>query len=307
MYGIPFKKIIDRYSGTIYFPIEGDIEVLTIYYDYGYMSDCNTGYAHLLEHMIVKINAAEIEKICTEGVLFNAVTREYSTEYTFINLRGGNVLAEQQKKIEKLFSESRFGEKEKQLLSIEKSVIMEEYAILEKRFSAEEAMKMVGSKKQIEVFDIKRLAHVFEQLYKKGKSILLESVENIPQIIENTQYRNVYNFGKDILLQTKKEELYLRKCNEAKIITFFLHICCVSQISKKWTFEMVEEKNWITVKISGELRIDDKEHILKRYCLLCTSLKFYMEEIGWLIRNELLEVDIEKVFFENWEGIIYEY
>jgi len=307
VYGIPFKKNIDRHSGTIYFPIEGDIEVLTIYYDYGYMCDSNIGYAHLMEHMIIKINAKEIEKLCKEGILFNAVTREYSTEYTFINLRGGNTLVKQQKKIEKLFLETRFGEKEEQLLSTEKSVIMEEYAILERGFSTEEAMKMVGSKEQIEMFDIKKLTDIFEKFYIKNKSVLLEKVENIPQIVQELPNSSLYDFGKNILLQRKKDELYLQKCNEAKAVVFFLHICCVSQVLKKWTFETMEKEDWITVKISGKVQIDDKRHILKRYCLLCTSLKFYMEEIGWVIRNELLELDIEKVFFEKWEGIIYDY
>lgn len=306
MYCIPFKKNIDKHSSVICFPIDFDIEVLTIYYDYGYLCDNNIGYAHLLEHMVIKISTLELKEICTNGIIFNAVTKEYTTEYTFINLRGGNALEENQKKIEQIFSEHKMGKIGDELFSTEKKIIMEELAILERQFSTKEAAKMVGAKKDIESFSIKSMVQIFKQYYKTHKTILLKNFENSQKEFESIQPKVKYNFNRGLVIQGNKKVILFEKCYETKIILFFLHICYISQLSRKWNFEMREEKNGIRIKIVGEFLINNKCHILNRYCLLCTSLKFYMEEIGWLVRNGLLELDIEKVFFEKWEGILYE-
>lgn len=307
MYCMPFKKIVDSYSGTIYFPIDYDIEVLSIHYNYGYFSDSNMGYAHLLEHMLIKINASKLEEICKNGVVFNAVTKEYTTEYTFINLRGGNILEKNQKKIELIFSETEIDKRYEEILCKEKGTITEEFAILERRFSEETAANMVGSRKEIGLFNIENMALVFERYYKTHKSIILKKFKNLKRESEVIQSERKYDFYRNIVIQMNEKEILLKKCDETKVILFFLHICCVSQVSKKWSFEIKEEENCIKVKTIGKISINNKHHILNRYCLLCTSLKFYLEEIGWIVRNELLELDIGKEFFEKWEGIVYEH
>lgn len=80
-----FTGIKKNSTNPIYFPCAYNIEILSFYFSYGYLCDDYNGYAHLLEHMIIKIRQKYFDKVYENGILFNAVTKEYTTEYTFIN------------------------------------------------------------------------------------------------------------------------------------------------------------------------------------------------------------------------------
>lgn len=306
MQSLLFKGYKTDSTDCYFFPCSYEIEALSIYFHYGYISDGYTGYAHLLEHMNIKIMQREFNKICNEGVLFNAVTKENTTEYTFINLRGKRYLESNRREIEKIFENIQISEALDDLLETEKKIILEEFSILENRFQTFTVEQMLGKKSDIEKFSVKLLADKYYTYYRKYKSILLmnrryinEKYYMIPSVMQ-------YDLKKAVVKRLNGNSVIMPRNRETIIIVFFLHICDIAQLGKKWKTIISEEKDAVRIKIKGDFLIGDKRHILNRYWLLCTNLKVYIDEIGYLINNDLLALDIGQAFMENWEGILYE-
>lgn len=297
-----FKK---NSTNPIYFPCAYNIEILSFYFSYGYLCDDYNGYAHLLEHMIIKIRQKYFDKVYENGILFNAVTKEYTTEYTFINLRGGNYLEKNQFSIEKFFENIQINEIQNELLETEKRIILEEFSILENRFERVTVEQMLGSKRDIENFSIKKMYDMYCVHYVDKKSMIIVKQNHINDRFYKIPKKMTYN-KKNLVIQYKKDCIMLKKTQGANVVLYFLHICSITQLGKRWEIDIQDDCNYVKIKISGELYIDKKQHIINRYWLMCSNLKVYMDEISYLINNNLLYLDIYGGFMDNWEGSLYD-
>lgn len=306
VYIISFECLKNKDSSCIYFPIESNIEILNIYYTYGYQSDCNTGYAHLLEHMVIKARQKEIDHILENSIQFNAVTKENTTEYTFINFRNDKFLGKHREKIVQLFQNIEMGNLEEKLLMEEKGTILEEFSILENRFSSEIAAKMLGGRKSIEMFSQEKMAEIYNTCYIYPKCIFLTGLDDIVERLCRIPKNMFYDFQRDILIKKNNSQILLKRCCETTIILFFLHICYVSQVLREWEVQISDEEEGIWIEVVGKMMIENKNLILNRYSLLCSNLKMYMEEVNYIVRNGLIELNIQKAFFDKWEGYFYE-
>lgn len=298
-----FKKNSEE---CFYFPCNYDIEVLSIYFSYGYLSDDYSGCAHLLEHMIIKMKQREFDEICNEGILFNAVTNEYVTEFTFINFRPKKYLEKNRQSIEKIFENIHISRSTEKLLSTEKKIILEEFSILENRYPISVVEKMLGDKTRIGKFNVKDMYDKYCIHYNKHKSMLLIDQNRINDEFYRISKSLQFNVSNIIIISKINNRLQIKRNIEAKIILFCLHICNIAQLNKTWQIVITESQEDIYIEILGKLYIGNKYHILNRYWLICTNIKTYISEISYLINNDLLELDIRKAFMENWEGNLYE-
>lgn len=303
MYFIPFNCFKDKYCNCIYFSIKYDMEILNILFDYGYSSDDSIGYAHLLEHMIVKANQEEWSFYRNNGVQFNAVTDEDATVYTFLNLRNSNFLYKKRKEIGETFRNIQIQNIEQGLFVNEKATILEELSILERQFSTEIATRMLGNRDEIKNFTIGKMEDIYAAYYNSMIGIYIGNLKNKKKNFIPIYKNRKFNFSKSIVIKKKEYEYYLKECFETHIILFFLHICYISQLSREWDMEVHKDAVGRSVKFNGQIKIVQKSHILNRYCLLCTNLKMYMDEIKYIVMNDLLELNIEKAFFRDWEGV----
>lgn len=306
VYIISFDCLKNKNSSCICFPVESNIEILSINYDYGFRSDSNVGYAHLLEHMVIRIRQNEIDQILENNVQFNAVTKENTTEYTFINLRNDNFLGIHRERIVQLFENIPMGSLDEKLLEEEKGTILEEYSILENRFSSKIATEMIGGRKEIEKFNVRKMEQIYNTYYIFPKCILITGSKNIEENFYMIPKNMFYDFQTEIVIKKVNSKILFKRCNETTIILFFLHICYISQILKEWEMEISEEEEGIWIKIIGKLNIGNKDLILNRYTLLCSNLKMYMEEVNYIARNGLIELNVQKAFSEKWERHLYE-
>lgn len=305
MQSLFFKGLKENAEHCVIFRCDYDIEVLVLCFPYGYKSDSFTGYAHLLEHMLIKIGKKEFDDICKNGILFNAVTKEYTTEYMFINLRGGDFLEKNYRKIESIFSDVQIEKTPEKLLEIEKKVILEEFLILENRFQSLAAEQMVGSKYNIRNFSLEEMSNKYYTFYTECKSILLTDSRRINNKSYSVLPSIQYDFVGNLVVSSKNQRLLVKNNIEAKIVLFFLHLCINAQLDRKWDAIVEESQELVIIKITGKFNINEKQHILSRYFLLCTNLKFYIDEISYLLANNLLGLNIEQAFMEDWERGIY--
>lgn len=293
-------------SDVIYFPSPYNIEILSFYFDYGYLSDNGNGYAHLLEHMLIKIRQKCFEGVYENGIVFNAVTKEYVTEYTFINLRGGSYLEKNYAIIESFFKNISISEIEIDMLKKEQNTILEELSILENRLGKAMAEQMLGTKRDIENFCLKKMHEIYSRNYKNKKTVIVVEQSNIKDTFYKIPQKIKYS-EKSLVIQRKGGFIRLGKSQEANILLYFLRICSIAQLEKCWSInEIYEDSYEINIKVSGKLNIENKQHIMNRYRLMCSNLKMYMEEISYLVTNNLLYLDIYGSFMENWEGCLYD-
>lgn len=303
---VPFDSYKDNNSNCIYFSIEHNIEIFNVYFNYGYESDSNAGYAHLLEHMIIKANQKEWGAFRKNGVQFNAVTKEYTTIFTFLNLRDGNFLFNSKKNIEEIFKDLHTKGIDHQSLESEKRTILEELSILEKQFSENAAAVMLGNRDEITGFTISKMIEIYMRYYVDLNSIYIGNLADKKDSYIPI-YKKVFPISYEgIITKKDKSEFVLAACLESNIILYFLHICYVSQLHRDWDMKIYKTVTGIRLKFIGQLRIEHKSNILNRYCLSCSNLKMYMDEVSYIVMNNLLEVNIEDMFLENWEGVFDE-
>lgn len=301
MYFIPFNCYKDKYSNCIYFFIDYDMEIFNICFNYGYNSDNNTGYAHLLEHIMIKVNQEEWSYLQNGGVQFNAVTEEYNTIYTFLNLRNSFFLYQNKGKIIDTFRNIQIRHINQGLFDAEKATITEELSILEKQLSTLAAVNMLGNREEINCFTIEKMQDIYRKQYYAMSSVYIGKLDTQKGYIP-IRKKLVLNIDKVIVKKKSNLEFCMKKNIETNIILFLLHICHVSQIVRKWDMEIQSDSFEIRIKFTQQIKIIQKSHVLNRYCLLCTNLKMYMEEIKYIMMNDLLELNIEKAFLEDWEG-----
>lgn len=303
---IPFDCFKDKNSNCIYFSIEHNIEILNVYFNYGYDSDKNTGYAHLLEHMIIRANQKEWSSFRKNGVQFNAVTREYDTIFTFLNLRNGNFLFQNKKNIEEALKNLHTQGINPELLESEKKTILEELSILEKQLSENAASEMLGNRDEITSFTISKMIEIYMSHYVALNSIYIGNLTDRKDSYIPIYKKTFSITHEDIVIKKEKSEFVLVDCVESNIILYFLHICYVSQLHRGWDMEIYKDATGIRLKFIGQLILGQKSNILNRYCLSCSNLKMYMDEINYIAVNNLLDIDIEEMFFYNWEGVFNE-
>lgn len=306
MYFLPFKCLENKKHNCFFFPIDYDIEILNICFKYGYFSDSNVGYAHLLEHMVIKNCQKSLEYIYKSGVQYNAVTKEYVTVYTFINLRNENIILENQRNIINVFKDLKMENINNSMFMQEKATILEELSLLERQFTAKSAHEMLGDKKRIEEFSFDKMKEVCNLYYNNPMIIYIGKQNNINEDVCPITSTKRWNFKKNIVLKREKNNFVLKNCYEANVILYFLHICYISQISKDWEMQISIKTGTINIQFIGNVSILHKNHILHRYELLCLNIKFLMEEIEYLVINKLLDLDVEENFFDNWEGVFNE-
>lgn len=303
---VPFDCYKDNNSNCIYFSIEHNIEIFNVYFNYGYESDSNAGYAHLLEHMIIKANQKEWSSFWKNGVQFNAVTKEYTTIFTFLNLRNSNFLFHSKKNIEETFKDLHTKGIDQELLESEKRTILEELSILEKQFSENAAAAMLGNRNEITSFTISKMIEIYMSQYVALNSIYIGNLADKKDSYIPI-HKKVFPISHEgIVTKKDKSEFALTDCFESNIILYFLHICYVSQLHRGWDMKIYKDAAGIRLKFIGQLVLKHKRNILNRYCLSCSNLKMYMDEVSYIVMNNLSEVNIEDMFLENWEGVFNE-
>lgn len=302
------EKLFEAYlmksnNDFIYMPIEQDMEVLIYYFDFGFCSDELKGYAHLLEHMIIRINQEVLTDIKKRGIQFNAVTKENMTIYTFLNFRNNDFLLHCKPQITHIFdSISKFNN---ELFELEKKTIQEELAIVSNQVTAEVASRMLGTETEIKNFTLDKMLKIFKEKYQNIHTVYMGKIRNV----DLNKFIPVYkkasnNIRQDIVLRKKGLSFELDVNQESELFLYCLHICEISQVTRQWKLSVEKNNKIYTVSIDNSFYLPKKEHIYTRYCLLCANLKVYMDEMMYLVSKDLLGIDIKQVFFSEWEVII---
>ena len=123
-----------------------------------------SGYAHLIEHMIIQANKKYLTYLEKQGIQFNAETKDCMTEYIFIDLQSELLLDElKEGNLEKIFDT---GFKE-EALAIERGTIAQEHLLLSNQMDEADVSEMIGNREEIANFKLARADTIKKGIYSK--------------------------------------------------------------------------------------------------------------------------------------------
>lgn len=303
-------KNIRSENGITYFDLDSDITVVKFVIPLGFADLIQrSGYAHLIEHMIIQANKKYLTYLEKQGIQFNAETKDCMTEYIFIDLQSKMLLDELKRgNLEKIF-DTKFEENE---LTIEKGTIAQEHLLLSNQMEEEEVSKMIGNPKEIANFQLEKTDKIRQKKYSKydtmvftnsfGKETAFKSekkIVNEHEWFERIKFLNVNRFSNGI-------ELKIEKSLYAEILAYNLRILFCDML-KEYKLKVEHSMEDINVKIIGDIEkiesvMQYKQNAYHYYYLLLTSFKHLCNEVTYVTKHLANNIDIEKLYMENnWE------
>lgn len=298
-----------------YFDMDSDITVVKFVIPLGFADLIQkSGYAHLIEHMIIQANKKYLTYLEKKGIQFNAETKDCLTEYIFIDLQS-QVLLEELKtgNLEKIF-DTKF---EENFLTIEKGTITQEHLLLSNQMEEAYVSNMIGSKEEISKFQLSRADKIRQKNYSKYDTLIFSNAFS-EKPIENSKYCDIDPdtwFEKIEFLQISRfsngMELKLKRDLNAEILTYFLRILFCDML-KEYILKVVHSTKHIHLKLLGNIEklesiIQYKQNAYHYYYLQLTSFKYLCNEVTYFTKHLTNNMDIEKLYMQNsWEEKFFE-
>lgn len=298
-------------DGITYFDMDSDITVVKFVIPLGFADMIQrSGYAHLIEHMIIQTNKKYLTYLEKQGIQFNAETKDCLTEYIFIDLQS-KILLEELKtgNLEKIF-DTGF---EENSLAIEKGTIAQEHLLLSNQMEEAEVSKMIGSPEEIANFQLEKADKIRQKNYSKYDTMVFANSFHETPILkggniavdemnwfEKVDFLAISRFSNGIELKLKRD-LY------SEILTYCLRIWFCDML-KEYRLKVEHSMEQIHLKIVGNIEniesmVQYKQNAYHYYYLLLTSFKYLCNEVTYVTQHLTNPMDIEKIYMENnWEG-----
>lgn len=304
------ENIQKQKDGTVRFQMDSDVVVIKFLIPLGFADLIQkSGYAHLIEHMIVQSNKKYLTYLEKQGIQFNAETKDSMTEYIFIELQDGILQEELDSgNLEEIF-ETEF---EEEGLSIEKNTILQEHLLLCSRLDEAEVNEMIGSRKEIEEFELNRAKKIHKEQEGKYSTIIFGKFEQedredarLEKMIFEEDWIEKVSF-EEIIREDNKVEIHVKKDKYGEILSYCLKILFCGMV-RNYALKIVHKSDTIKIVLKGDIsqlrEVNQyKENAYYHYYLLLTSFKYLCNEVTYVARYLEGNPDIEKTYFQSdWE------
>lgn len=304
------ENIQKQRDGTVRFQMDSDVVVIKFLIPLGFADLIQkSGYAHLIEHMIVQSNKKYLIYLEKQGIQFNAETKDSMTEYIFIELQDGILQDELSSgDLEQIF-ETEFEEKG---LSIEKNTILQEHLLLCSRLEEAEVNEMIGSREEIEKFELDRAKKIHNEQDGKYSTIIFGNFEQddredfrLKKMTFEEDWIEKVTF-EEVIRGEHKVEILVKKDKYGELLSYCLKILFCGMVTD-YALKIVHKSEHIRIVIKGEVsRLKEvnryKENAYHHYYLLLTSFKYLCNEVTYVARYLEGNPDIEKTYFKSdWE------
>lgn len=300
-----------RYQGDIiYFDMNSDVTIVKFLIPLGFADLIQkSGYAHLIEHMIIQANKKYLTYLEKQGIQFNAETKDCMTEYIFIDLQSELLLDELKRgNLEKIF-DTGFNE---EALAIERGTIAQEHLLLSNQMDEADVSEMIGNREEIANFKLARADTIKKGIYSKYHTMVFTN-SGIPEIKNDRHEANIdeFHWFEDITFYkfvkgSDYVEIEMNRDIYSEILTYCLRILFCDML-KDYGIKIKRCKEDISVKIIGDVNnirgiIQYKSNAYHHYYLLLTSFKYLCNEVTYVTQHLVNNIDIEKVYMSgNWE------
>lgn len=302
-------------EGVIYFDLDSDVTVVKFVIPLGFADLIQkSGYAHLIEHMIIQANKKYLVHLEKQGIQFNAETKDCMTEYIFIDLQS-NLLLDELKKgnLEKIFR-TEFKEES---LEIERGTIAQEHLLLCNQMDEADVSDMIGKREEIENFKLMRADSLRKDIYSKYNTMVFTN-SVIPEVknckedvyIDEANWFDNITFLKFIRC-SEYVEFEMEKELHAEILTYCLRILFCDML-RSFGLKIQRLGEIICIRIIGNIEniesvIQYKSNAYHHYYLLLTSFKYLCNEVTYVTQHLVNNIDIKKMYMSsNWEEKLYE-
>lgn len=304
------ENIQKQEDGTVRFQMDSDVVVIKFLIPLGFADLIQkSGYAHLIEHMIVQSNKKYLTYLEKQGIQFNAETKDSMTEYIFIELQDGILQEELDSgNLEEIF-ETEFEQKG---LSIEKNTILQEHLLLCSRLDEAEVNEMIGSREEIEEFELNKAKKIHEGQEGTYSTIIFGKLEQenredarLEKMIFEEDWIEKVSF-EEIIRQDNKVEIHVKKDRYGEVLSYCLRILFCGMVTD-YALKIVHKSDIIKIVLEGNIRQlrevnQYKENAYHHYYLLLTSFKYLCNEVTYVTRYLEGNPDIEKTYFQSdWE------
>ena len=297
-------------DGIIYFDMDSDVTVVKFIIPLGFADMIQkSGYAHLIEHMIIQANKQYLTRLEKQGIQFNAETKDCMTEYIFIDLQSDLLMTELKKgNLEKIFK-TEFNEKEVQ---IERGTIAQEHLLLCNQMEEDDVDEMIGNCEEIQDFELSRANKIRDTIYSKYNAMVFANsgVPEVKNCREHIHIDEYHWFNEVTFLKIEKgngySEIELKRDINSEILTYCLRILFCDML-KEYKLKIKRTNERICVKILGNIGniksvIQYKNNAYHHYYLLLTSFKYLCNEVTYVTQYLTNTIDIEKVYMSSdWE------
>lgn len=304
------ENIQKQEDGTVRFQMDLDVVVIKFLIPLGFADLIQkSGYAHLIEHMIVQSNKKYLTYLEKQGIQFNAETKDSMTEYIFIELQDGILQEELDSgNLEEIF-ETEFEQKG---LSIEKNTILQEHLLLCSHLDEAEVNEMIGSREEIEEFELDKAKKIHEGQEGTYSTIIFGKLEQenredarLEKMIFEEDWIEKVSF-EEIIRQDNKVEIHVKKDRYGEVLSYCLRILFCGMVTD-YALKIVHKSDIIKIVLEGNIRQlrevnQYKENAYHHYYLLLTSFKYLCNEVTYVTRYLEGDPDIEKTYFQSdWE------
>ncbi len=304
------ENIQKQEDGTVRFQMDSDVVVIKFLIPLGFADLIQkSGYAHLIEHMIVQSNKKYLTYLEKQGIQFNAETKDSMTEYIFIELQDGILQEELDSgNLEEIF-ETEFEQKG---LSIEKNTILQEHLLLCSRLDEAEVNEMIGSREEIEEFELNKAKKIHAGQEGTYSTIIFGKLEQenredarLEKMIFEEEWIEKVSF-EEIIRQGNKVEIHVKKDQYGEVLSYCLRILFCGMVTD-YALKIVHKSDIIKIVLEGNIRQlrevnQYKENAYHHYYLLLTSFKYLCNEVTYVTRYLEGDPDIEKTYFQSdWE------
>lgn len=304
-----FNKDLSLYCSVTDKPVT----LAGIIINYGFESkELERGYAHLIEHMVIKSNQKYFEYLEENGVIFNAGTQEDCILFTFIDFKSGFLENEIDTLKNILFTE--FASED---LETEKKTIAQEHLYRCERYTKKAIDEAMGSIDEISAFNLDKLNKYRKTILASYKLLLINQhseqlkedfVELRKQHINNDWYKDIEI--ESVVESDEKISIKFEKNIFSEMLLYNLKILCMCSFCGE-NIKIIRDEKHVTVEISFSKEkfislLSEKKQSFSRYILFLDSIKMYYQEIAYIIRNIGFDFDLEKSYFSDWEVKILE-
>jgi len=296
-------------NGNYFYQTEESISLLNIIVPYGWRSDDNNGYAHLIEHLVIKNNKEYLSNLERHGVFYNASTTQDSTDYMFLStsdilkteINNGNIL----KVLFHALNESD--------LAAEINTIIQERLILTQQLTNSEIDRMIGKEEEIKGFNILKANAVLASNYKNIKTL---NMNNEINFYHNNKliFNKLWIYSANIVTMERHKDsvkIILERCYYSEMLAYFLRILICNPVGKG-KVDIKRNSFEIEIEIAGDLPatsrlqdLKDKSH--NYYLLTLNSIKALSEELKYIIKYLGIDHNLTYMYLNtNWEVFFFE-
>lgn len=284
------------------------VSLASVILPYGYKSkELKRGYAHLIEHMIIRCNMDYFNQLESRGIIYNAETQAEKTLFTFLDF-DGKVLDNEVEHLGKLL-ECEFGQN---ALDIEKKTIAQEHLYRASMYSIKSVNEAIGTPEEINQFSLESLIEARKAMMKSHKVLYIspstKRFKNVLKVCANQELTD--DWYKNISIENISEDensinIILKNDIYSELLAYSLNILCMCSFEHG---KIEHYKNGDRIMIILHFNRDkflsmikDKSKSFSRYIIYLDTIKVYYQELADCINNIGLDFDAEKCYMSRWE------